>query len=187
MALPSGESLLISSLINVGNIEEAITFGVTADLFVGYRDEYNWLHNYLRTYGEQPSKEIFQVEFPGFPFTDHEDVRAAVDLVLKADSKNRMREAINTAIDLINMGDMRGAYSELVEAEPRSTSAKPKRLLTDMTFFDTWEDDDRGVEVPYRDLQRHTGGIKKGNLWYLAISPLTQYFRGATYCSTAWR
>jgi KaiC/GvpD/RAD55 family RecA-like ATPase len=171
MALPSGESLLISSLINVGNIEEAITFGVTPDLFVGYRDEYNWLHNYLKTYGEQPSKEIFQVEFPGFPFTDHEDVRAAVDLVLKADSKNRMREAINTAIDLINMGDMRGAYSELVEAEPRSTSAKPKRLLTDMTFFDTWEDDDRGVEVPYRDLQRHTGGIKKGNLWYLAARP----------------
>jgi replicative DNA helicase len=171
MALPSGDSLLISALINVGNIDEAVGFGITSEHFLGYRDQFNWCQHYVKTYGEQPSREIFQVEFPGFPFTDHCDVRAAAEIVLKAHSKNRLREAINVATDLIGMGALQDAYSALCEAQPRTTSAKPKRLLTDMTFFDTWEEDDRGVEVPYRELQRHTGGIKKGNLWYLAARP----------------
>ena len=171
MALPSGESLLISALVNVSNVEEAIHYGITPNHFRGYKDEYNWLLNYVATYSEQPTRDIFKATFPAFPFSEHADVRAACDLVFKADSKSRITEAISEAVDLMGMGDVHAAYQRLVQAEPRTTSAKPKRLLTDMSFFDTWEDDHHGVEVPYRVLQRHTGGIKPGNLWYVAARP----------------
>lgn len=171
MALPSGESLLISALINVGNVEEALTFGVTPDHFRGYKDEFNWLLNYVKTYEDQPTRDIFRSQFPGFPFSEHSDVRSAVDMVFKSFGKARLTEAMGTAVDLIGMGDLHAAYNVLAKAEPRTTAPKPKRLLTDLSFFDTWEDDQRGIEVPYRTLQRHTSGIKPGNLWYMAARP----------------
>lgn len=171
MALPSGESLLISALLNVGNAEEALNFGVTPDHFRGYKDEYNWLLTFVKTYGDQPNRDIFKAQFPSFPMSDHADVRSACDMVFKSWGKQRLTEAMGEAVDLMGMGDLSAAFNTLVKAEPRTTSAKPKRLLTDLTFFDTWENDHRGVEVPYRTLQRHTGGIKPGNLWYWAARP----------------
>lgn len=171
MALPSGESLVISALINTGNVEEGWHYGLTREHFRGYKDEFNWVQNYLATYGDQPTKDVFLAEFNTFPFSDHADVRPACDVLFKSFGKARLREAINIGIELMGQGDVHGAWHEINAAEPQRTSAKPKRLLTDLTFFDTWEDATRGVEVPYRTLQRHTGGIRKGNLWYLAARP----------------
>jgi len=171
MALPSGESLLISALINVGNVEEALTYGITPNYFRGYKDEYNWLLNYTKTYGEQPTRDIFRAQFSSFPISEHADVRSACDMVLKSYGKARLTEAMGEAVDLMGMGDLQAAYATLTKAEPRSTAPKAKRLLTDLTFFDTWEDDHQGVEVPYRVIQKNTGGIKPGNLWYLAARP----------------
>jgi len=167
----SGESLLISALINVGNVEEALSFGVTPDHFRGYKDQYNWLLNYVSTYGDQPTRDIFCAQFRDFPYSEHSDVRSAVDMVFKATAKFELTEAMSQAFDLIAMGEVHEAHRVLTKAEPRTTKPKPKKLLTDLTFFDTWEDPLLGVEVPYRTLQRHTGGIKPGNLWYLAARP----------------
>lgn len=170
MALPSGEALLISALINVGNVTEAQSFGICAEHFRGFKDEYNWLLNYLETYGDQPSRDIFMESFSTFAFSDHADVRSAADLVHRANSKHRLREAMSSAIDLISMNQVNAAYEALVDAKPISTSANPRRLLTDLSFFDTWEHE-QGIEVPYRSLQHLTGGIKPGNLWYWAARP----------------
>lgn len=172
MALPSAESLLLSALVNNENVLEALGFGITPDHFRGYKDEYNWLINYPAIYeGQMPTRDIFRAQFPNFPFSDHHDVRAACDMVFKSHGKAQLTAAMSEAVDLMGLGDLDAAYNTLVRAEPRRTSAKPRRLLTDLSFFDTWENDQRGVEVPYRSLQKHTGGIKPGNLWYLAARP----------------
>ena len=171
MAIPSGESLVLSAMVNVGNVEECWHYGVSSQHFRGYNDEYNWLQNYLQTYGEQPTKDIFLAQFPDFPYSPHEDVRSACDFVLRSYSKNKIRGAIAEAVDLMGMNDVHGAWSVLNEAKPITTASKPTKLLTDMSFFDTWEDDQYGVEVPYRTLQKFTGGLRRGNLWYLAARP----------------
>src|SRR4051812_29755528 len=183
MSIPTGESLLISALINVGNVQEAASFGISPALLRGYQDEYNWLQTYLETYGEQPSKDIFLHQFPSFPYSEHTDVRAAVDKVFKAYSKQQIRLALNDAVDLMGIDDVSAAYTRLIEARPVTTAPKPKRLLTDMTFFDTWEDPHQGIEVPYKLLQRHTGGIKPGNLWYFAAR--TGHGKTAHLCNIA--
>lgn len=167
----SGESLAISALVNVGNIEEGQQYGLSPEHFRGFKDEYNWLLNYVSTYGDQPTRDIFCAQFPAFPFSTHADVRSAVDMVFKANAKHQLTEAMSEAFDLIGVGDVHEAYRALVKAEPRTTRPKPVKLLTDLTFFDHWDEPHQGVEVPYRTLQRHTGGIKPGNLWYLAARP----------------
>lgn len=167
----SGEALLISALINVGNVDEAVRFGISPEHFRGYKDHYNWLLNYVATYGEQPTKDIFLAHWKGFPFSEHADVRSAADLVFKATARADITEAMSDAVDLMSMGDVHAAYTRLTEAKPRTAAPKPVRLLTDMTFFDTWESDKYAIEVPYRTLMHHTGGIKPGNLWYWAARP----------------
>lgn len=171
MAQLSGESLLISALINVGNVDEAVLYGITPNDFRGYKDQYNWLLNYVSQYGEQPTRDIFCAQFRDFPFSEHADVRSAADMVFKTSARFGLNQAMSEAVDLMGLGDMHAAYRRLVQAEPRTTAPKPKRLLTDLTFFDTWEENARAIEVPYRTLQRHTGGIRPGNLWYWAARP----------------
>lgn len=171
MALLSGENLLISALVNTGDVGAAASYGVSPHHFRGFKDEYNWLLNYAETYGEAPSKDIFCSTFDDFVFSTHSDVRSAVDMVFKANNRNRIRLAATEAVDLAAMGDPLAAYERMLEAKPLTTRAEVKPLLTDMTFFDTWNAPHQGVEVPYRTLQRHTKGIKPGNLWYMAARP----------------
>src|SRR6476646_3489881 len=132
MALPSGESLLVSALINVGNVEEALSYGITPEHFRGYQDEYNWCLNFLKTYSDQPTKDVFRANWPNFPFSEHADVRSACDMVFRSYGKARLTTAMSEAVDLMGMGDVHAAWKLLHDAEPRSTAPKPVKLLTDL-------------------------------------------------------
>jgi replicative DNA helicase len=172
MSLPlSAECILISAILNNQDVANATSFGVSPVHFLGYKDEYNWLLTYVEQYGTEPTKDAFAHAFPNFYFSDHEDIRSACDMVFKAYAKRQMTTAMSEAVDLLELGDVHEAHRLLVKAEPRRTSPKPRRLLTDLTFLDDWETRYRGVEVPYQTLQRHTGGIQAGNIWYLAARP----------------
>lgn len=171
MAQLSAEAILISALLNNADVASAASFGISPVHFQGYQAEYNWLLNYLETYGTEPSKDAFIEAFPSFRFSDHEDVRSAVDMVFKAHGKRELITAIDDAMSLIGVGDISEAHLRLVKAEPRRTAPKPRRLLTDTGFLDHWADPLTGVEVPYPTLANLTGGIRPGNLWYLAARP----------------
>ena len=172
MSLPlSAECVLISSLLNNQDVASAGSLGISPAHFLGYRDEYNWLLNYVEAYGCDPSKDAFRIVFPDFVFSDHEDTRSAVDMVFKAYARREMTAAMTEAVDLMQMGDVHAAYTTLVKAEPRKTSAKPRQLLTDLSFLDDWDRPRNGVEVPYPTLQKATGGIQPGNIWYVGARP----------------
>lgn len=172
MTLVSAEAVLLSSIFNnPEGLNKALSYGVSGYHFRGYREEYNWLLTYLATYGEEPSRDIFSAAFPEFCFSEHVEMRSAADLVFKAYNKSRITEAMTEATDLMTMGDVREAYNTLVSATPLTAAPKPRRLLTDSAFLDDWDAALDYVEVPYQSLQRATGGIRPGNLWYLAARP----------------
>jgi len=163
--------LLLSALINSQCVGEETQYGISASDFEGYDSEYNWLTNYLSTYGCQPTREIFGFKFPGFPFMEHRDVRSAADMVHASANRRRLTTAITDAVDLSHLGDHEAAWQVLVDAKPRRALAKPRALLTDTSHLDAWEHERFAVELPYPTLQRYTGGIRAGNLWYLAARP----------------
>lgn len=171
MAL-SGEALLISALLNNHEVAAAANFGVVPVHFKGYQDEYNWLLQYSEQYGEDPSWDAFSAAFPSFPKSTHENTRSAVDMVFKSYGKSQLQEAMSDAFDHLSTGDVEGADKLLKDVTIRRTAPKPRRLLTDLDFLDNWDESHRGrIEVPYRALQQHTGGIRPGNIWYLAARP----------------
>lgn len=167
----SPEALLISALISTGSVGEEIRYGISAADFEGYRDEYNWLSTYVETWGSQPGRDIFTTKFNGFPFSSHTDVRSACQAVHDASNRRRITIGMTQAMDQLHLGDADGAYQALVAAEPRRATTPPRDLLTDTSHLEEWDHPPYAVELPYGTLQRHTGGIRAGNLWYVAGRP----------------
>jgi replicative DNA helicase len=168
---PSAEALLIGALLNNRWVGEAKLFGITPTHFIGHRDAYNWLLQYVADYGSEPSWEIFKATFPSFPKTEHSDVRSACDMVFKAYGKAQITTAVSDAMQALQFGEVTEAESILKSVTVRRATPRPKRVLTDRSFLDNWEEENRRIETPYRTLNRMTGGIRPGNLWYLAARP----------------
>jgi replicative DNA helicase len=167
----SAEALLISALINTASVGAEIPYGISATDFEGYADEYNWLVTYLETYREQPTWDIFATRFSAFPRCEHAVVRSAADAVHRSANRRRLNEAMSEAVDLIHLGEEDAAYQRLLDAAPRRATAKPRPILTDTSHLDEWDHAPYAVELPYGTLQRFTGGMQTGNLWYMAGRP----------------
>lgn len=167
----SGEAILISALLNNHDVMAGRSYGLNSVHFKGYQDQFNWLMNHVDTYGVDPSWDAFMQAFPDFRRSDHEDVRSACDMVFKAYGKRQITAAMSEAVDLLGVGDVTAAYSTLVAAEPLRTSPKPRKVLTDMNFLDDWDLEQTVIETPYPSLNRMTGGMKPGQIWYLAARP----------------
>lgn len=167
----TAEVLLISAMINSQDVTLPRSFGMTPDYIEAYAAEYNWLLNYEKTYDCQPSRDVFQSEFPAFQMSEHEDVRSACDAVFKAFGRRKMYSAMEEASSSLEFGDLDIAWNSLQGAEPRRARPKMRKLLTDMEFLDDWDNPQSCIEVPYYTLQKHTGGMLPGNLWYLAARP----------------
>lgn len=171
MVRMSAEAICISALLNNQDVLAGQSYGLSPVHFVGYQSHYNWLLNYQNYYKTEPSKEAFSEAFPDFRYGEHEDIRSAVDMVFKAFAKRNLTEAMTEAMENLQLGDVQTAYSTLVAAEPQRTNAKPRRLLTDLDFLDDWETGSSAIYTPYRTLDRVTGGMKPGQLWYLSARP----------------
>ncbi len=167
----SAEAVLLSALLNNQDVLAGQKYGLSVEHFFGYKSEYQWLLNYVENYKCEPSKDAFSVAFPNFQYHSHEDVRSACDMVFKAYGKKNLTSAMTEAAEFLALGDLDVAYKTLVDAQPLRTHAKPKRLLTDLDFLDDWEKPQTVLHTPYNTLNRVTGGMRPGQLWYFAARP----------------
>jgi replicative DNA helicase len=166
----SAEGLLISALVNTRSVGAEVQYGISSADFEGYQDEYNWLVSYVETYDDQPTRDIFLVKFPGFFMSEHTGVQSAAEMVYTASNRRRITTAISEAVDLMHVGETDAAHQRLVDAKPKHALPPPRPVLSGGAYFDAL-DRPYCVEVPYPSLQRYTGGIRAGNLWYVAARP----------------
>lgn len=167
----SGEALLLSALVNTGSVGEEGNYGISIEHFGGFRSEYSWLVNYVTTYGDQPSRDIFGHKFPDFPLVEHANVRSACEEVYRSANRRRITAAMSDATDQLHLGNADAAHAILAAAQPHHAAGPPRRILSDRDHMTAWGRNPYCVEVPYPTLQRVTGGIRAGNLWYLAARP----------------
>jgi replicative DNA helicase len=86
-------------------------------------------------------------------------------------NRRRITTAMTDAADQLHLNDASMAYEILTAAKPKHALAPPRPLLTDHEHLNTWGEHRYFVELPYPTLQRFTGGIRQGNLWYVAGRP----------------
>lgn len=166
---PSNEALLISSLINTGSATAAVALGVEPEMLYGYQPEYRWVLNYAQAYGTCPTPETLRHKFPDFPHTDAHDVGFYVDEVLYGYRKRQAVMAVQAAARLLSEDDLDEALLALSTAH----TAMPARtaltnVLSDDSFFATYDQQIQSLSVPWLTLANVTGGIRPGDYWTLA-------------------
>lgn len=165
----SGEALLISTMLNTG-VDPSV-HGVTEGMLISYQPQYRWLVSYPGLYGALPTSAAFRHAFPDFPVDN-----AAEDPVYAAEvvrSEHRRREVVKTltlASEHISSGDVEEAINLLQSAKFTADRRKavPNALDEDEDFFVDYHEKPDAMPVPWKTLQRETGGIRRGDLWYAA-------------------
>lgn len=115
------EILLISSVIQTGNIYPANAAGVTPEQFHSHRQEWEWLEDFLMRYRKVPDKATFRSQFPEFPLLRTTDVEHAVEAVENA----HLRYTLTST--------MRDATTRLVENDPDEALSMMYSTLTGLT------------------------------------------------------
>jgi replicative DNA helicase len=168
---PNSESRLISALINTQEVEAAALYGVSPDMFLAYQQEYRWLIDFPRTYKKQPDVESLLSRYPDFPYSDsYSDVAYICDEVKDKHHERMMVQALKGAGEALRNGDTDEAYQYFLKVQhPVTTiSYKLKNSLEDLSFLDTYEERIDTIEMPWKTLQKTTGGPAAGDYWTLA-------------------
>lgn len=165
---PSSEALLIAALVNCGDTSLGSLYGVSTEMLVGYQAEYRWLLSYTATYNAAPGWDAVRAKFPNFPVTDHFDAAFAADEVRYAASHRSMRSSVRLAASCISEGDYEEAAMALASFIPPSISRPRVNALGEMSFLEDYHEKPEVIAVPWKTLQNLTGGIRTGDLWYIA-------------------
>ena len=164
----SSEAMLINSLINTGNALEAENYGITSEMFAGYRAEYVWVTTYPSIYGKPPSREAIKSKFNDFPLSDANDTAFYCDEVRYSFTRRELGKAVRSAAVSLQAGDLEEAILAVNSFSPPGRNVPLVNALHDESFLDNYHEEIDCIQMPWDTLQNITGGIRQGDLWYLA-------------------
>lgn len=165
---PSSEALLISALVNNHDARLGQGYGLLPEMFAGFQTEYRWVLSYQATYGNAPGKDALLTKFSDFPYTDHEDAAFAADEVRYNFNHRELRSALRSAAQAVAEGDYEDAAMAIAGYAPYTAIKPMTNALHDMTFLDSYHERPDALELPWKTLQAVTGGVRTGDLVYLA-------------------
>jgi hypothetical protein len=161
------ESLLISSMVNSGCHAEE--FGVKQEMFVSYGPEYSFVASYERLFNQRVTKEVLLTKFPNFPFDDsQESVAFASSEVIDSFCRYSVITSIQKAAQHIEDGDLDEAVMAVSAFSPPVRKQPILNDLEDTSFLDDYSTVEDTVLFPWQGLNDLTGGLRKGDLCYVA-------------------
>jgi hypothetical protein len=171
MARPSNETLLLSAILNTGDVNLAAYLGVRPEHFgEGHRPKYQWILNCYKQFGSVPSVASFMSTFPTFPYDeDQQEARLVAHLIKRAKAKVDLLGKARAALVSLEHDEVEDAYALFEDFRMDVTVARPDNALVDHGFMDNYEDtpEDR-IRMPWSSLDGRTWGIGGGELWYFA-------------------
>ena len=165
---PSSEAILVSALVNSGDVEAGDSLGITSEMFAGYQPEYRWLLSYRKSYKGQPSIHAFRTKFPDFPLTDHTDVDWAADEVRHSYIRRTLSKVVQNAAVSIAEGDLEEAIFTIGGFSVPTVGSGIKDSLVDFGILEEMINPLVTLSTPWKTLQETTGGMRGGDLWQIA-------------------
>ena len=182
------ESLLISAVLKTGSMRRAIREGITSDMFLTYKEEWDWLLSQQSV----PSRAVFEAEFPDFRWrriktTDMASiinglrssyVKTKLAQIIEKNAKNITKmEPLKAASilrdeasEIINTGST-GGSTELISSSNRYVRefGRKQRL--------TAKGEQIGVSTGIPSLDGQTGGLMPSQLYVI----IARQGHGKTY------
>ena len=168
---PNSESKLISALINTGDATAAGVYGVHTEMFSTHAAEYRWLVEYPSTYECQPTPDALSTRYPDFPFSPSaNEVGFLSDDVKDRYISKRMKVAAHGIMESLRNGDNEEAfqYFASIQHSGREAHYTLRNVLHDEAFLDHFDDPVDRIEMPWKTVQRCTGGPGDGDFWVIA-------------------
>lgn len=177
----SPERLLLSSVLNNGDLKTAIAHGVTSEMFHTYNEEWTWLENYQRRFRKTPSRATFVGKFSDFKVAQADDTAYLVEEVKRAHVSSVLIENMQEIAELVADGDVDGAaramQASIVQVSAGVGHAGDSDIFTD--FADVLSEVETryekaktsgsaGVPFGFRTLDELTGGANPGEVIIVA-------------------
>lgn len=177
----SPERLLLSSVLQQGDLKTAIAHGITAEMFHDYPAEWEWLENYQRRFKKTPSRPTFVGKFPDFKPVNADDTVYLVEEVKKAHVQAVLIDRMQEIAESIAEGDVdaaaRAMQASIVEVSAGIGQAGDSDIFT--SFEDVLAEvegrhkkaqEEGAAGIPYglRTLDELTGGGNPGEFIVVA-------------------
>ena len=165
----SPEALFISALLDTGSYIPAL-YSVQDRHFHSWKHVHVFCVDYQQSAGKAPPVHLVTGKYPSFPYTAEPDVGWAAGKLVEWCRERDMRSKMLVSIRHLEEGNYHLARAEMQDA---LTSSLPQRSVgRSFTEIDTRA---RFAAVPapvcldHSDtLEQITGGIRPGNLWFVA-------------------
>lgn len=161
----TAESRFISSLIETGSYIPS-AYGIADGMFALHRQVHTMCTEHQAKVGRAPTPDYVTSRYPKFPYTSGNALLWAAHEMLAAWQDRVLREHTYKAMGLLNGGDVEAARAALTEGV-RVTMAESGEEAYDGYTVEEAEHAEC-VPVPGALLQRATGGIRQGGVWYIA-------------------
>lgn len=125
---------------------------LNADYFYNYRDEFNFIKNYLSTYKTIPDKATFFDRFPNFDSLDvHESKQFLIDTLTSEKSKNEFKLALTKSAEIYG-----NSYEDAINYMEKSLVAiqnnrrlSSTNIITDLSRYDSYIDKSTNFNAYY--------------------------------------
>lgn len=141
--------------------------GITPDMLGGYRQAWAFCQDYQNKTGAPPSIEHFARSFPSVEMLGGVNVEWAADKVRQKFYERQMRSQMMSAIASLNAGDYELAREALLEVTKPSPTGRPQGMDIYSVESIAEETVKLGWQSFWGRLMAVTGGLKRGELWYL--------------------
>jgi len=173
------EALLISALMNTGDVLQAEELGVTTGHIHEYKAEYEWLTDYKVKYRTEPSVSAFKSIFGKFEISEHTDVEYAVDQVKRNHLKWATARMIREATQKLKEDEPEDALDHLMQVTMKIGQGIDAAHTIEDSIRDSSESFDfaltrsesevkPGAVFAHKTLQERTLGMQGGDLWLKA-------------------
>lgn len=181
----SPEWLLISAILRTRDHVLPASRGINSEMFHGYREQYEWIENYITLHGRTPSIGAFYTSFEEERLKKVDDVEHYCEQVRESHSSIVLRNGLNAVVSKLKAGDVKGAIQQLSSA---SVSAEASFLGhgSDGDIFRDYADIKTevlkrkkkasetgfaGIPTGFPTLDELTSGIQPG--WFVVITART--------------
>jgi replicative DNA helicase len=176
--MASTEHLLVSKVIQTGDMSEILNAGIRPDHFNGeWSDIWLWVINYWNEYQTVPTARAFKQEYGDTKLinTENEPFPALIDELYKEYKQQHIQEAMTEAVTVLKKNDVDEAY-KLLSAGLQKASVAVARLR-DVDLITSWEarlanyeemrntpNALRGMPTGFYGLDRITAGLRPQQL-----------------------
>lgn len=179
----STEQLLISSVLNKGDLNVAVTAGVTPAMFKGYTDEWKYLQRYYKGQKKSPTLIAFRQVFPDFSLVrTADDTGHLAETLIHTHAQDEIANAVRDTMGALRAGNVDDAVAQLLRGvrAGQATTVVHQRDTNVISDYDEVlahieEVQERvntggfaGVPSGFPTLDSFTGGAKPGEFVVVA-------------------